>query len=768
MSSLTRKAWQDVRAGGARSLLVAFALVLGLWGLGSVLVAYRILSHDLQENFLRTLPAHAVLTFEPASPLDLASVRSRANVESAELRDLALLRVEVRPDEWIPLWLYGVENFRSMELARVTSQEGAAIPPEGAMLIERNGRLISTLNTGVGARVRSQDRIVEIPVAGIVFDPAQAPATQDHFIYAYSDRATVARVSGEESGRRLVVRFRDVHTKADVERAAADLAADLAAPVAATGRSAVKVTVPAFLEHPHQWQLDTLLGMLGSIGLLAFLLSSVLVSQAVAALLAKQVRQIGILKAIGASRRQLAGIFSLYLAFFAVASGLVAIPLAILTGYGFSYFCAGILNVEILTTRLPGETLALLVLAALVLPFLFAGPTLAKASRISVRKALAGRRIERRSRVTGRTVMTVAATAMGVAIFSTGFNIRQSLFDFLATTRDSMRYDVQVVLAEPMATDAFSRVFAAVGGVERAEMWSGGRGVLQTRVAGTDDGVGIVALPLDSEMVSFRMRSGRWLAPSDAPEIVINQAALPLFRQPKVGQPLALRIAGDERRATLVGIVEEIDLPKVYLADTLYARWANPSGEVNTLLLTAKDRSFQGVMSLKRAVEGAIASSSLKVSYVMSQAERTKIIADHLNIILMVLLTLSFLVLWVSALGMASTTSITVLERTRELGVLRAIGATPERILGMLVAEGLATSAAGLVLGLILSRPLTGLAASFFGSLMLGEGTVLRSAHSTTGLVTTVAVSVLFGYLASRLPAAGAIRITIRRALAYE
>ena len=62
----------------------------------------------------------------------------------------------------------------------------------------------------------------------------------------------------------------------------------------------------------------------------------------------------------------------------------------------------------------------------------------------------------------------------------------------------------------------------------------------------------------------------------------------------------------------------------------------------------------------------------------MSQAERSKIIYDHLNIILTLLAFLAMLVLVVSALGMASATGINIMERTREIGVLRAIGATPK------------------------------------------------------------------------------------------
>ncbi len=764
MSPELLKAWRDVRAGGGRSLLVVFALGLGLWGAGSVGVAYRILSHDLRQNFLATRPPHAVVTFAKSGALDLAALSARPEIEAAEWRDFALLRVERRADAWIPLALYGGRDFEHAGVARVVRTEGAEQPKPGAIRIERNGRQISDLGTGGVARVRSGGRNVEVPIDGLVFDPAQAPSTQEHALYGYTDPATFATLSGQEPGKRLLIRWRGVRSKVEVERAVAELGAAWKP----SGPEVVSVSIPPFLEHPHQWQLDTLIGTLGTIGLLAFLLSSVLVSQVVAALLAKQVRQVGILKAIGASRLRVTRIYALYLLCFAVASGVAAIPLAVATGYGFARFCARLLNFEILTTRLPGETLGLLIVAAFALPFLFAGPTLLRAGRISVREALAEPRLPLRRRLSRRAAVSVLATALGVAIFSTGFNVRQSLFEFLAATRDSMRFDLEVGVRQPVPREALSRAFAGVPGIERTEAWSGGKGGLPPHKDGESAEISIVSLPIPSRMVALRMVDGRWLEPRETPEVVLNLAALDRFGVPRIGQALEITIGGQPRRVTLVGVAEELNSPKAYLSETFFDRWANPERRASTLLVSARDRSFRGVMDLKREIERAVAASDLDVGHVTSRAEKTAMVAAHLDIILVTLLILAFLVLGVSALGMASATSITVLERTREIGVLRAIGATPRRILRRFVAEGMSVHLIGVALGLLLSWPLSRAAALLFGRLMLGQGATLRPAWSPLGFAITTVVSILFGLLATRIPAGAAVRISTREALAYE
>jgi ABC-type antimicrobial peptide transport system permease subunit len=185
-------------------------------------------------------------------------------------------------------------------------------------------------------------------------------------------------------------------------------------------------------------------------------------------------------------------------------------------------------------------------------------------------------------------------------------------------------------------------------------------------------------------------------------------------------------------------------------------------------MFVAKDKRYGQVMALKREIEAAIAGSDLSVLYVMSQAERVKVIYDHLNIILTALVLLSFLVLVVSALGMASATGITIQERTREIGVMRAIGATPPLIFRLFVAEGLLTSLASILLGLLLTWPLGRVAAPFFGNLMLGEGANLRFAFSGSGFGIVFTTTLVFGWLASRIPAQRAIQVSTREALAYE
>jgi putative ABC transport system permease protein len=784
-----RKALNDLLERPGRAVLVVVALMIGLWGVGTIMVSTSILRNDLSENFLQTRPLHAILTSKNFDRLDLAKLRALPEVESAEFRDLLLERIEVYPNEWISLWLFGIEDFRHFNLAQFQYQSGDSIPRPGSMLIERDCLSISDLKAGMIANVQAGRRRLQVPISGVCFDPAQAPATQDHMVYGYVDKGTWGQITGEPVNQRLIVRVKNPRTTEDVQAAVNRIVAYLrSADITLT-----TLNIPELNEHPHQWQLNTILYLIGTLGFLAFVMGAVLVSQLMAAIMSQQIRQIGMLKAIGASKWQVLRIYNIMVVLLGVVAGAVAIPLAVSSGFAFARFVATKINFEILTSQLPTHVYLALVAASLLLPIAFSLPALLRGVRIPVREALgdygikqngggkktakasshhlpstlimAVRNVGRRRR---RLAVTVVTIALGVAMFASGFNVRQSLANLLSDMKNGMKYDAQVVFKEQIPRGEAVARFQSLDNVSRIETWNGGRGGLQTMIVATDDGVGIVALPYNTDLFQVPLADGRWLQNSDETEVVMNRKATEIYKHLAVGSYQTLQLKGKEMRVKLVGVVDELEKAKIYMDIDKYDAFANPEHLVNSLMFVATDKSYDKVKDLMRNIEKVISASDLDVLYAMVPAERVKIIYDHLNIILTIIVFLAFLVLLVAALGMASATGINIMERTREIGVLRAIGATPRQVYTLFVTEGMIISGAGIALGLLLAWPLSSLAAPFFGSLMLGDGGALRFAWSGSGAVITLAATVIFGWLASRIPAGNAVKISTREALAYE
>jgi putative ABC transport system permease protein len=139
---------------------------------------------------------------------------------------------------------------------------------------------------------------------------------------------------------------------------------------------------------------------------------------------------------------------------------------------------------------------------------------------------------------------------------------------------------------------------------------------------------------------------------------------------------------------------------------------------------------------------------------------------NQFNIFTYLLLAMSMLAGIVGSLGLMGTMSINVLERSREIGVMRAIGASTTAVIGIFVAEGVILGLLSAIIAIPLSYP----GAEFF-SAALGDlifKLPLNFRYSTLGLAIWLAVIVLLSALASLLPALRAARISVRETLAYE
>jgi putative ABC transport system permease protein len=112
------------------------------------------------------------------------------------------------------------------------------------------------------------------------------------------------------------------------------------------------------------------------------------------------------------------------------------------------------------------------------------------------------------------------------------------------------------------------------------------------------------------------------------------------------------------------------------------------------------------------------------------------------------------------------TMSINVLERTREIGVMRAIGASTLAILQIFLVEGMTIGWLGWMIGALLAIPLN----SYLGNLVgwAFMQTTLVTTYSVNGAFLWLGAMLLISLAASFVPAYRASRYTVRDALSYE
>src|SRR5205085_2211145 len=128
------------------------------------------------------------------------------------------------------------------------------------------------------------------------------------------------------------------------------------------------------------------------------------------------------------------------------------------------------------------------------------------------------------------------------------------------------------------------------------------------------------------------------------------------------------------------------------------------------------------------------------------------------------LISVAVLLAAIGGIGLASMTTVNVLGRTRELGVMKAIGARPRTIVAVIAGEAALIGAASWVIAVLLALPLTA-ALGLLGRMMHGTLPFIVSLPAAAGWAgATIAIALV----ASAAPALRAGRLVVRAALAYE
>jgi putative ABC transport system permease protein len=134
--------------------------------------------------------------------------------------------------------------------------------------------------------------------------------------------------------------------------------------------------------------------------------------------------------------------------------------------------------------------------------------------------------------------------------------------------------------------------------------------------------------------------------------------------------------------------------------------------------------------------------------------------------IVALLLVMAVLMALVGGLGLMGTMSINVLERTREIGILRAIGAPNRGVAQVFIMEGIAIGLLSWLFGALLALPMSEALNVAVGASMMG--TPLTYSYSVSGMIIWLVAVFFLSALASYIPARNASRLTVREVLGYE
>ena len=804
-----RKVLHDLFDNIARTLLVVFSIAVGVFSIGVISGAFVIIRGDMGISYASNVPANIELRMVDFDDTVLASVRNAEDVQEAEARRVFNVRVRVPgTQKWTTIDLVAFDDFEKNTINLLRPIEGKFIPDKREVVLETG--VLEELDTGLGGDLEfqlSDGSTKVLPVVGIVKDSAIGAGDFLAAETAYITMSTLTSLQQPQSFNRLYV---TVSSGGDDLPHIREVGAALKDKVEKGGSIVLRSRFSETHKHPLTDTLNAVLGILLALGVLILFLSSSLIANTLSALLNQHLRYIGVMKLIGGRSRQVLILYLVLILSFGIIALLIAVPLGGVGAYALSNYIATTLNFDLLGYRVVPLSAFIQIAVGLLVPLVAGLAPVVNGSRITVLSALSGNLTEdnqqpeagekrvhwldwfqvqfthllaRRGihiprpfvislrntfRRRGRLLLTLFTLTMGGAIFIAVFNVRVTLHDYMGTIGKYFSADVVVDFDRPYRLREIEQAVMQVDGVAGVEGWQFISGEILDVNGNALENLNIFGPPANSRLVQPLLVSGRWLQSDDVRCLAVSESVLKHYPDLQPGQAIKVKVNGQEEDWKVVGIFKFMDREGVFA----YAPFGYIS-ELNNLanraysfrvITESHDRASQEVMAERLDTYFRDAGFDLR----QSEAGHASLdsATESLDILVTFLLIMAVLTAVVGSMGLTGTMGMNVLERTREIGIMRAIGADDRAVMRTVIAEGVVIGVISFALAIVLSIPFTYMLSTIV-SLAVFQ-TPIEVVFTYMGYAIWLALVLALSAVASILPARNAARLTIREVLAYE
>jgi putative ABC transport system permease protein len=795
MTSRWKKIWADFWGNKGRTFLTILTIMVGTLAVGfnANLGSYMLESMD--GDYLSANPSEATIYTSPFDDGMVKMARAMPGVDAVEGRSSTSAHLIPSKGEPISIQFTGIKKPEDLTLNLLKPRFGETTIPtftDKQVLVDSSA---ASLGYNVGDTLIIEldgGKRRELILAGYIHDVAGFPYNLAQQINAYVTPDTLEWLGGSRQYSALAVSVSEKQTDAkhvkDVAQAIADKMGR-----AGTTVYFVNVYQPG---HHFAWSISQgIFFVLSVLGYMTVLLSGFLIINTITAIMAQQTRQIGIMKSVGGGNSQIFAMYIVLILGFGLAALLIAIPLANAAAQTIGGGMASYLNFNPLPFKAYPSAILQQAIVALVVPLLAALWPVYNSVRITVREAVSdygigGNANPKDASVSKRALfiprpirlslrnafrrklrlgLTLFSLVLGGAIFIGVYNLWAS---FDKTIKDIQGYflaDINVSLGHAYRYDEVASMTKSIPGVSSVEGWIEIPGTLisDKDTAGTQ--ILFVAPPSTSTLIDPIITAGRWLTTGDENAIVIGNHLLNIFPELKIGDWLTIKINDKETKWHIVGfytITGNVNPPLLYVNYEYLSRIIVAPGQVYSLrvLTTGHDTVTQKrvndqLLALFKERGIQVGSTQLGADFIQGQKSQT-------DVLVYFMLLMAVLIAIVGGLGLMGTMSINVLERTREIGVMRAIGASNGDIQSIVIVEGMVIGLISWAVSILLSFPITGVLT--FGVGMAVLTAPMPAVYGMSGVIAWLVFTIVLATIASALPARRASRLTVRDTLAYE
>jgi putative ABC transport system permease protein len=373
-------------------------------------------------------------------------------------------------------------------------------------------------------------------------------------------------------------------------------------------------------------------------------------------------------------------------------------------------------------------------------------------------------------RKTGRLLLTIFTLTVAGAIFIAVFNVRTSMSDFIDQLTMHFLGDVTLSFSQPYPITRIEKIALSIPGVTSVEGWGGANTEIWDEDDNILDNMGIIAPPSDTTLLDPDMVAGRWLLPGEEKAVVVSDSIYDIYPDLQPGDTILVKVPGHRvAEWTVVGVFRFISM----VGDTLaYADFdyvadlLDLPNQAYSYRVITDEHTLEAQKEIAQTLDKYLTDRGFQLSGVMAGLTIQEDNARAINILVVFLMIMALLTAFVGSIGLTGTMGMNVLERTREIGVMRAIGAVDFEIMKSVVIEGLTIGLITWVLAIGVSFPISEILLKIISDSMMGSSVELT--FTPTGIYLWLGAVSVLSIVASILPARNAARLTINEVLAYE
>jgi putative ABC transport system permease protein len=551
--------------------------------------------------------------------------------------------------------------------------------------------------------------------------------------------------------------------------------------------------------------------LLRTLALVAVILSMLLILNTITTLVAEQTAIIGTMKALGGTRSVIVCGYLVTVAIYSLLATLPALALGLYSGSQLAAAIAPQIPLQLGPFAAAPWVVALSVVVGIGVPVLAALLPLWNGTRITVREALAaygvslggslgrgggilarvGNRLSWVSQTTWlglrglfrrrwRAALSITTLSLAAACFLVAQTATTSVRDTIGAVRAPLAADMTVNFRDPATYSPIAgqlRTLPNVAGVERSGATNASTPWGTLQVSGYEP---------ETHLYHYQLTSGRWLQPGDTTVVLLSDAALQktglhvgdtLTLTSSFGSStqLPLTIIGSLRQSIdVIGWIGAAIVPVNTLNELRGIPARHAAAATEQVIIGAQDRSLAAVNQLAAQVSGVVnpdgASSDDPGYYAGSGGivdtfhEYTTRRQGDATILYYLLYALALVVGVAGILGLANALVASVLERRREIGLLRAMGASGRRVAQVFWVESLSLGAIAWCAGAVIGLPLAYAFVQSFAWQVMPVDFYLDPLAFGVMLAAVVGIATL----ASVVPAWSAARVRIADMLRYE